>query len=45
MVESGQVKLEPLISHRFPLEDYQQVIELMEQGACIKSVFTFGAQE
>jgi L-iditol 2-dehydrogenase len=41
LVESGQVRLTPLISHRFPLTEWQQVIQLMEQGSCIKSVFTF----
>jgi 2-desacetyl-2-hydroxyethyl bacteriochlorophyllide A dehydrogenase len=42
LVGSGQVRLTPLISHRFPLEDWQEVVHLMEQGSCIKSVFTFG---
>jgi threonine dehydrogenase-like Zn-dependent dehydrogenase len=41
LVEAGQVRLSPLISHRFPLENWREVVQLMEQGACIKSVFLF----
>jgi L-iditol 2-dehydrogenase len=41
LVEAGQVRLAPLISHRFPLENWREAVQLMEQGACIKSVFVF----
>jgi|Deesub1362A_J573_1020465.scaffolds.fasta_scaffold00394_3 2-desacetyl-2-hydroxyethyl bacteriochlorophyllide A dehydrogenase len=39
LVEEGRVKMTPLISHRFPLENWEEVINLMEKGACIKTVF------
>ena len=31
MLQSG-LKIEPVITHRFALEDYQQAFELMESG-------------
>ena len=40
LVEAGQVKMTPLISHRFPLEGWEEIVNLMEQGACIKAIFT-----
>jgi 2-desacetyl-2-hydroxyethyl bacteriochlorophyllide A dehydrogenase len=40
MVEAGQVRIKPLLSHSFPLEGWREVLHLMEQGSCIKSVFT-----
>jgi L-iditol 2-dehydrogenase len=41
LVEAGQVRLAPLISHRFPLGNWREVVQLMEEGACIRSLFVF----
>ena len=32
LLQSGQVEVSPLISHKFPLEDFERGIELIESG-------------
>lgn len=39
LLESGQVDLKPLITHRIALEDYEEGFELMKAGKCGKVVF------
>ncbi|HEY8343450.1 MAG TPA: L-threonine 3-dehydrogenase [Calditerricola sp.] len=38
LLASGQVNLEPLITHRFPLERFAEAFELMKSGQCGKIV-------
>lgn len=38
LLASGQVNLEPLITHRFPLERFAEAFELMKSGRCGKIV-------
>ncbi|MBA4494428.1 L-threonine 3-dehydrogenase [Paenactinomyces guangxiensis] len=40
LLESGLVDLKPLITHRLPLEDFEEGFELMKSGNCGKVVFT-----
>lgn len=38
LLKSGTVNLQPLITHRFPLEEYEKAFELMMSGRCGKVV-------
>jgi threonine 3-dehydrogenase len=38
MLRSGAVDLSPLVTHRFPLDDYQAAFDLMASGDCGKVV-------
>jgi len=38
---SGEIKVDPMITHRFPLEGINQAFDLMHQGKSIRSVITF----
>ncbi len=40
MLQSG-LNIEPIITHRFPLEDYQQAFELMESGQSGKIILNW----
>lgn len=35
----GKVVTEPLVSHRFTLEEWREAIDTMEQAACIRALF------
>ncbi len=39
-LHEGTVVTEPLVSHRFRLEDWREAFELMERSACIRAVIT-----
>lgn len=39
LLRSGAVDLSPVITHRFPLEKYEEAFALMESGQCGKVVF------
>lgn len=39
LLELGQIKIRPLISHILPLERWQEGFDLMHEGKCIKVVF------
>jgi S-(hydroxymethyl)glutathione dehydrogenase/alcohol dehydrogenase len=38
---SGEIKVDPMITHRFPLEEINQSFDLMHEGKSIRSVITF----
>jgi S-(hydroxymethyl)glutathione dehydrogenase / alcohol dehydrogenase len=38
---SGEIKVDPMITHRFPLEGINEAFDLMHQGKSIRSVITF----
>ncbi len=38
MVKRGQLEIESLVSHRFPLDDIDQAFDLMRKGASLRSV-------
>lgn len=38
LLQSGQVDVEPMITHHFPLEDFEKGFELMIEGKCGKVV-------
>lgn len=38
LLQSGQVDVEPMITHHFPLEDFEKGFELMNEGKCGKVV-------
>lgn len=38
LIESGNLDLEPIITHRLPMEDFEKGFELMESGNCGKVV-------
>ncbi|SCY94915.1 L-threonine 3-dehydrogenase [Alkaliphilus peptidifermentans] len=38
LIESGNLNLEPIITHRLPMEDFKEGFELMKQGNCGKVV-------
>jgi S-(hydroxymethyl)glutathione dehydrogenase / alcohol dehydrogenase len=38
---SGEIKVDPMITHRFPLERINEAFDLMHQGKSIRSVITF----
>lgn len=38
LLESGQVNVEPIITHRLPLEEFEKGFELMNEGKCGKVV-------
>ncbi|RME00874.1 MAG: L-threonine 3-dehydrogenase [Calditrichaeota bacterium] len=38
LLRSGAVDLSPMVTHKFPLEQYKQAFELMESGQCGKVV-------
>ncbi len=38
---SGEIKVDPMITHRLPLEEINQAFDLMHQGESIRSVITF----
>jgi S-(hydroxymethyl)glutathione dehydrogenase/alcohol dehydrogenase len=38
---SGEIKVDPMITHRFPLERINEAFDLMHQGTSIRSVITF----
>jgi S-(hydroxymethyl)glutathione dehydrogenase/alcohol dehydrogenase len=38
---SGEIKVDPMITHRFPLEEINQAFDLMHEGKSIRSVITF----
>lgn len=38
LLKSGKVDLNPLITHRFPLEEYEKAFDLMMSGNCGKVV-------
>lgn len=40
LIEHGRIDLQPLITHRFPLQRYQEAFELMMSGQCGKIIFT-----
>jgi len=37
----GRIQVAPLITHTFPLTEWEQAFDLFEQGAAIKVVFDF----
>lgn len=39
----GRVVTAPLVSHRFPLEDWRDAVDLMERAACIRALFVLDA--
>jgi len=41
ILTSGRIDISPVITHRFPLEEYDEAFELAEKGACGKIIFTF----
>jgi len=41
LLRSGAVDLQPLVTHRFALEDFEDAFSLMESGDCGKIVFEF----
>jgi len=38
LLRSGAVDLEPIVTHRFPLEEYERAFELMASGECGKVI-------
>lgn len=38
LLRSGAVDLEPIVTHRFPLEEYERAFELMASGNCGKVI-------
>jgi S-(hydroxymethyl)glutathione dehydrogenase / alcohol dehydrogenase len=38
---SGEIKVDPMITHRFPLEKINEAFDLMHEGKSIRSVITF----
>lgn len=38
LVAEGRVKLDPLITHRFPLDEWERGMKLLERGECVKVV-------
>ena len=38
---NGEIKVDPMITHRFPLEGINQAFDLMHEGKSIRSVITF----
>lgn len=40
LLETGQLQLESLITHRFRLDQYEEAFSLMQSGQCGKIVFT-----
>jgi threonine 3-dehydrogenase len=41
LLASGQLDVEPVITHRFPFSDYDKGFELMNTGNCGKVVLEF----
>lgn len=39
LIRSGAVDLAPVVTHRFPLEKYEEAFALMERGNCGKVIF------
>ncbi|MBB6732357.1 L-threonine 3-dehydrogenase [Cohnella zeiphila] len=39
LLDNGRVDLRPLVTHRFPLDRYEEAFELVRSGACGKVVF------
>jgi S-(hydroxymethyl)glutathione dehydrogenase/alcohol dehydrogenase len=38
---NGENKVDPMITHRFPLEEINRAFDLMHEGESIRSVITF----
>lgn len=41
MVRTGKIQLEPVVTHRFPLEEINQAFELMRKGESLRSIVVF----
>ena len=39
MVETGQIKLKPLVSDRFALEDWEELFKRRKKGLLLKGLF------
>jgi len=43
LLKSGNVNLKPILTHRFPLDDYNEAMEVMRTGDCGKVAFPMEA--
>jgi len=43
LLKSGNVNLKPILTHRFPLDDYNEAMEVMRSGDCGKIAFPMEA--
>jgi 6-hydroxycyclohex-1-ene-1-carbonyl-CoA dehydrogenase len=43
MVRIGKIKLEPIVTHRFNLEDIEQAFDLMRKGESLRSIIVFSS--
>src|SRR5438034_8458246 len=43
LLKSGNVNLKPILTHRFPLDDYNKAMEVMRSGDCGKVAFPMEA--
>jgi len=41
MVKSGKIQLEPVVTHRFPLEEINEAFALMRKGESLRSIVVF----
>jgi 6-hydroxycyclohex-1-ene-1-carbonyl-CoA dehydrogenase len=41
MVKIGKIQLEPVVTHKFKLEDIEQAFELMRKGESLRSIIVF----
>lgn len=38
LLQSGTIQIKPVITHRFPMEEFEKGFELMRKGQCGKVV-------
>ena len=43
LLKSGNVNLKPILTHRFPLDDYNEAMGVMRSGNCGKVAFPMEA--
>jgi S-(hydroxymethyl)glutathione dehydrogenase/alcohol dehydrogenase len=38
MVKTGKIQLEPVVTHKFPLDDINDAFDLMRKGESLRSI-------
>ena len=41
-LESGKVNVQGIVSHTFPLKDFQKALDAVRNKSCIKATIVFG---
>jgi S-(hydroxymethyl)glutathione dehydrogenase/alcohol dehydrogenase len=41
MVKTGKIQLEPVVTHKFKLEDIDKAFDLMRKGESLRSIIVF----